>query len=1839
MWQYHCPPALLRQPLPLHSFNYLLHPFIPNANFMRTKLFTPFFLLLTVFIISCNRSYVSLDSTNAKGEVAQLTNLRFRFSEPVMADSLLNEWDSTAYISFEPRIKGRFRWESRDELVFSPSEPLLPATAYKASIRDEVLRFSEYDRVKDADKISFYTAPLQLHEVQASWVLQSEGSQVAVPQLSLHFNYAVNGEEIKDKLAVKSNGTSVPFTLQTLAPSDVIVLRLNGMQPADRDMEVVVALRKGAKPVKGSTATTEDATASAFIPSPLTLKINNVTASHDGTEGVVRIRTSQQLVQANFKDLIRFEPAVAFTTEWDDFGLVLRSAQFDAEESYALTVAKGLRGTVGGVLREAYDGSVAFGALESTIRFSSAKAVYLSKRGSGNIEVRITNTPKVRLIISKIYENNLLNAERNGYYPQAGDDDEAEYVSMQENYIDPTAGDILFNKIIDTRTLPNSGNGKLLNLKDFEDRLPDVKGIYHVMVRSTEEYWISDSRFVSFSDLGLIAKQGGDKMLVFANSIKTAQSVEGVTINVYGANNQLLATGATNSDGVAEMPLPQKDFAGYRAAMVVAKTADDFNYLPFNNTAVNTSRFEVGGKRMNAAGLDAFVYTPRDIYRPGEKIDFAVVLRDREWKSPGTIPVKMKVLMPNGKELKSFRKNLNDEGAVEGSVDVSTAAITGSYLLEVYSATDVLLASKNFMVEEFVPDRIKVSAQLSQRSLKPGDATTLAINAVNFFGPPAANRAYETEIQVVQKKFAAKAFANYDFTLANQQSFFDKQLKEGNTDAAGNAAISFEVPALYRNTGLLEARFFTTVFDETGRPVSRHVAAPIYTQDVFHGIQDDGYSYYAQNAPVAFKLASVNASGVAVDAVAKVQVIKREYRTVLTKSGSYFRYDSRPEDKLMMDKEMNIGNATVFQFIPRSPGDYELRIYRPGAAAYVSKKFYSYGSWGADNSPFEVSTEGQIDISLDKETYSMGEKAKVLFKTPFSGRMLVTTERDGVQSYQYLSVSGRSASLEIDLKESAVPNVYVTATLFKPHEVSGIPLTVAHGFKNVPVNGKDRRLAVSINAPKSSRSKTKQTVVVKAAPGSMVSLAAVDNGVLQVSGFKTPDPYDHYYQKRALGVAAYDLYPLLFPELRARLSSTGGDGNINMEKRVNPMPARRFKIMSYWSGLQKANSNGEARFQFDVPQFSGQIRLMAVAVKGGQFGAAESATTIADPVVLSSALPRFLSPGDTVLVPVTVSNTTGKAANATAALSVSGPVQIVGGNTQSILLQPSGEAQVQFRLAAANTINVAKVAVQVKAMGETFTEETELSVRPPSTLQQITGSGSVVGGNTQKITMPVTDFLAGSTQYELVVSRSPVAELAGQLQYLVQYPYGCTEQTISAAFPQLYYADFSELIQTNNQRRVNATANVLEAIRKIKMRQLYNGALTLWDTQDGVVTGGGAPEHWWTTAYAAHFLLEARKAGFDVDNSLLETMLGYLSERLKARQTITYYYNRDQNRKIAPKEVPYSLYVLSLAGRMPVSTMNYYKANPQMLALDGRYLLSAAYAVGGDKKSFAALLPKSFSGEESVQQTGGSLYSATRDEGLALNALLQVDPGNAQVPQMARNLTQRLKTELYLNTQERAFAFLALGKIARTAARSTATAEVRSGGKVVAKIDGADWRGGGATLQNGAVEIGAKGSGRLYYWWRAQGISASGAYKEEDNFIKVRRQYFDRNGRPLSGNTFTQNDLVIVGVSLEKAYNGTIENVVLTDLLPAGFEIENPRTKDIPGMDWIKDAAEPTAMDVRDDRIHFFVDATRPKQTYYYAVRAVSPGLFKQGPVSGEALYDGASHSYHGAGLVQVVRR
>ncbi len=1767
-----------------------------------------------------------------------LGNLTFLFDKNLAADSLLNKWSDKEYIRFTPSIKGKFQWKNANELIFSPEEELAAATQYKAVFKKEIIANTKY-KIGALNDLSFHTPYLTLNFANASWIKPDEMSNQIVADIGLTFNYKINPNDLTELLTIKSGSDNLDFKVLSSDKSVMVNIRLTSLKAEDKDVRLKLELASGLKPIGGNQATEKSIEAEVYLASPYSLVILNQEADHDGIGAHIKLYTSQKISsETALSAYISFEPQVKFKAQTAEDGIVITSDGFDQTKSYQITIKKGLKGSIGGTLKEDYSNAVVFGKLEPTISFMDSKGIYLAGKGHKNLEIKINNVEKVKVIISKIYENNILNARRNGYYPSESSEEDYDYEeeSNEGNHgyygsdYDYEVGDVVYEKEYTTKSLPKRGSSRLLHF-DFPDALKEFKGIYHIKVSSNDHYYLRDSKFISLSDLGLIAHMGKNQVYVFVNSLQSTNSLAGVQLSLYGNNNQKIGSGTTNISGYAEIKLINQSMAGFKPAMVVAKSGSDFNYMPFNSTMVETSRFDVGGIRSNSTGLRAYVYGDRDIYRPGEKINFSAIIRNELWQSPGTIPVKIKILLPNGKDLKTFKKSLNDQGSMESSVELSPSAVSGHYVIEIYTSNDVLLSTKAIMVEEFMPDRIKVKVDLDKPNYKPGDSMRMKILAENYFGPPAANRNYECAIQIKSKSFDSKKFKKYNFSLSNADNNYENTTLEGKTDANGRAQTSYGIPGYLGDRGLLQANFYTTVFDETGRPVSRIASTEIVTQDVFYGVQNPGYYYCQLNQPIRFHMVAVNKDDQPLNnARTKIVVIKNEYKTVLSRSGEYFRYESQLHKKTMEEKTVLLnGASSYYQYIPRTPGDYEIRVARPGSNTYVSTSFYSYGWWGEYGSGFEVNREGNIDIECDKEHYETGTSARLLFKTPFNGKLLVTLESDEVLEHHYVDVKNRSASLSINLNKKSIPNVYVSATLIKPHQESEMPLTVAHGYKSIQVEESARKIPVKIIASASVRSRTKQKVVVKAKPGSKITLSAVDEGILQLTAYKSPDPYAFFYAKKALQVSAFDIYPLLLPELRSSVSFTGGDG-YDLKKRVNPLPNKRVKLVSSWSGIADAMS-GELAFEIDIPQFSGEIRLMAVAYQDENFGFAEEKMKVADPLVISTSLPRFLSPGDTVLVPITISNTTAKNGTGKVKIVSRGPLKVFGVQNQGIELAANNETRVIYKIVADPKLSACKLSVEVKAFGETFTEDLDITIRPSTSLQKRTESGIIQAGQSKIINLALSGFMESSVNRNLILSKSPMVEFADQLRYLLQYPYGCTEQTVSAAFPQLYLSDLADLMNLKDNNKATANYNVNEAIRKIKMRQLYNGALTLWDDEGS--------ENWWATAYAAHFLLEASKAGYECEEALLNKILEYLKNKVKTREFTTFYYNRNENKRIAPKELSYSLFVLALAGKPDIGTMNYYKQNKALLALDSRYLLSAAYAMAGDKSKSRDLLPQSFSGEIALKESGGSFSSDLRDEGVALYSLLQIDATNPQIGIMASHVSQALKNRLYLSTQERAFGLLALGKIARENKGAKINFTVKLDGKEIGNSSGQTLVLSGNSLAGKAITIAGTGQGKLYYTLVSEGISSRGDYKEEDSYIKVRKQFFDRYGKQIVNNTFKLNDLVVVGISIESAYTSNIENIVITDMLPAGFEIENPRIKEIPGMQWIMNENYPTHRDIRDDRINLFINLTGQRQTYFYAVRAVTAGNYNMGPVMADAMYQGEIHSYHGAGKIKILGR
>jgi len=1857
--------------LPTFPASLLSYPTMPRQCLLPLL----FLALLATFSCSKKDAQTQTDAaTQAAGEeIDPYQNLVFNFAEPVVPAGQAGRWDTTRYVQFEPAIRGKFKWTNDGrELVFSPLEPFRPSTAFSASLRPAALPSGKQQLTLSRAK--FHTPFLQLGGAQVFYGRSSRAAGTAEMRANVLFNYPVRPADLRPRLRLSQGGRPVAFTLTAAEPDKTLGLTINQEIRAGQPLHFEV--ESGLKAVAGSQPTTAALQADAPVPDQQTLQVRELTGQILDGKAVVTLLTNQPVSVPDIQPLLKVTPAVPFEIEALESGLLLRGG-FEVGRTYQVSVTPGVRGALGGQLAEKFDQAVSFGNSQPSISFASAdKAMYLGANGNRNLALRLNEVENVQVTVAKVYASNIQDLLRQDKQYGYDNDDEGDSGSAEDGedvdrsyrYYDlENRGDVLFTRRYATAGLAKDNGLRLLNLslKDLEFSGP-LKGLYVVRVQDTEREWLRQDKLVALTDLGLIVKEGvGGGAVVFLNSLRTARPVGGATVRFISTNNQLMGTATTNAQGVARFD----SVAGspLKLGLVTATQGSDFSFLTLKNSQVETSRFEVGGLTSNAAHYQAFLYGDRDLYRPGDTLYTNTVVRAETWATPPAgLPVKVRLLLPTGQEYASLGEKLSATGAVESRFILPGTAMTGLYSLEVLTGNDVLLTSKAVSVEEFIPDRLKVTVSAAPAVLRPAQTVTATILAQNLFGPPAAGRKFEVGFSLKEKKFSARNYPDYDFKLntgerpqrndyggstppAGIAARFQKEVRQGETDAAGRGTATYALPDA-RDLGTLEGVAFATIFDETGRPVNRLATFEVQTQAAMFGMQKLPELVSTRQA-LPIKLVALTPGGRPTTAPAQVRVVRLLWETVLERQGGRYVYNSQKREQTLTAQTLSVGTGTGFSFIPVYSGEYEVRVSRPGAASYVATHFYAYGSGDTASNAFEVNTEGEVTIEADKPKYAPGETAQLLLKTPFAGRVLVTVERDRVFDHFYVDTDQKSARVRVPIRTGHVPNVYVTATAIRPITDNSLPLTVARGFVPLTVEKPGAHLPLTLKAAALSRSQTFQTIEVRTAPRAQVTLAVVDEGILQRKNYQTPDPYGYFYQKRALEVSAFDVYPFLLPELGT--SSSGGDA-AEMARRTSPVPSRRVQLVAKWSGILTADAAGRVRYRVRVPQFSGALRVMAVAYKDDAFANAEQTMKVADPVVISTALPRFMSPGDTIEVPVTLTNTTGNliavkvTKQLTGSLLSAEPIIELNGvdgvsvrgrrEDLSVLLRPNAENRVTFHIGAKQIIGngtVKILATGLKGTTETFSETIELPIRPAAPLASRTGSGEATAAASATLNLR-TNFLPSTLRSKLVLSRSPLTAFAKDLNYLLEYPYGCLEQTVSAAFPQLYFGDLAATLrqQTGGRakaQRYNPNYYVQEAIRKIESMQLYNGSLSYWP--------GGDYDNWWATAYAAHFLLEARQAGFAVNQTTLDKTLRYLQLRLKKRETEKYQYfdvnNLARERLIAPREIAYSLYVLALAGRQDAVALNYYKANRPLLTPDARFLLACTYALGGQQRAFQETLPRQFTAERAPRELGGSFASPIRDEALALNALLSADPTNPQVNTIARQLSRQVHDAPYLNTQERAFALLALGKIARRAQASTAVADLLADGKLIGKFDGKD-----LTVNNVAnrtLAIRPSGAGALYYFWQQQGVSAGGRVPEEDHYLKVRRYFATRDGKTLSQNTFKQNDLVLVVIALQSGdAAGEVKNVAITDLLPAGLEIENPRLgvqRDLPTL---PNLAQPDYLDVRDDRLNIFTTATAQPKLFAYLARAVSKGAFKLGPVSAEAMYNAEYRSVSGAGVVRV---
>ena len=1611
---------------------------------MKQRLLYCIYPAIILLFFSCSENTVRVTRFSPQGEIKNLTTFTIEFSNNLAPQNEQDKWLEDEFVRFEPKIEGKFKWTSGNTLIFSPDVPLQPIQSYKAYVTNKVL-FDKNLSLKSYT-YEFRTQDFDANKADFFWThIPNEQYQISI-KANIYFNYPVNPDMLKNYLSFVKDGREINnFTIVSDKSSDIIAVDLGNIQQTDKEQELSVTVKKGLMSVIGKKGLQDNREFKYKLPPLTKLAITGVSSGLSDNKKWIEFTTTQRVDDNKLKDYVVLSPpaTVNYYVNENSFRI---EGDFDKLQNVDVKIKKGLPGLYGGELEFEFEQQVTFVNLQPSIRFTDSKGKYLMLSGQRNLEVSAVNTPGVDIEVSRIYKNNILYflKQYNDYYDY--------YYDYSPYYDIDSYGHLLYKEKKKLKDDPNALEKFNINLDAIRDK--KLKGIFVVNVTSSQDRWRRASKMLALSDLGIIAKQSPDQLLVFVNSIATTAPLDNAVVTLISSNNQTILTGKTNSGGVVTFKNIKESMKNFTPRVITVENEDDFNFIDLRETSVETSRFDVGGQTEYTPGFKTFLYGDRNLYRPGGEVHISGIVRDDFSNTIRDIPVLVKIISPTGKVYDDFKINLNNEGSFDISFKMQSYAQTGQYRSEVYTGSGNLIGTYSFNVEDFVPDKIRVLLKTDRKDMTPGESVNISVNAEYLFGAKASGLKYESDFELRHKNFISKRYPSYNF---GNSSFKNPDIPatfvNGYLDGQGNATIKYTAPSDLKSSGIVTCYAFISVFGLSGRTVNRTVSCDIYPEKDFIGIKSPGY-YFGTNEPIDIKAVAVDKNDNPLkDYKADAKLVKLEWHTVLKKNNSgKYAYASEKKEVLLWDKEIDLsgGEKDIPVTVSRN-GEYELRISRRQSEYYQKVSFYAYGWASSTATSFEVDKEGRVEIVFDKKVYEPGEKAKVLFTTPFAGKMLVTIERNGVYDYRYVEVNNRSTQMELNIDDKYIPNVYVTATLFRKHTADqSVPFLVAHGFASMKVERKSRRLPVTIFAPGKIKSgvNTEVTVKTSAQKNIYVTLAAVDEGILQIKNYLTPDPYKFMYAKRALDVASYDLYKLLLPEILS-LKSPGGDQLAKqLQKRTNPVTVSRFNLLAVWSGILKTDESGEVKVPLKIPaDFNGEVRLMAAAYSGNRFGASDKRMKVSDDLIIEPQIPRFLAPGDSLIMPVSIINTTNSPASTSVRLKVEGPLSILSPAVHDSRIEANSAGTVQFAIAAGDNTGTAKINISTTGFAS-VKNVTDIGIRPVSPYYTESFTGQIK--NDEKINLPpAADYMQGTVNSELTISKFPALKFAKFLKYLVGYPYGCVEQTTSKLFPQLYFEDLAKLVAPQYYRTTTPVYFVQEGIRKLESMQLPDGSLSYWP--------GGTYSNWWGSVYAAHFLVEAKKAGFNVSDNILSRLLDYIANRARERKTydyVTYDNNSRTITKIARKEILYSLYVLADAGRGDISTMNYYKSKPALVSNDCKYLLAGAYALTDNWPAYYEVIPDKYVPEKNMRLTGDSFDSEARANAIMLNVLLEVDPTNKQIPFIIKHLTGMMGA-IY-STQDRSFAFLALGKAAKLGAFYDVNVDVYVNGKKAGAYSGKD---------------------------------------------------------------------------------------------------------------------------------------------------------------------------------------
>ena len=1355
------------------------------------------------------------------------------------------------------------------------------------------------------------------------------------------------------------------------------------------------------------------------------------------------------------------------------------------------------------------------------------------------------------------------------------------------------------------------------------------------------------------SDLGLHLRQYAAKGAdAYVSSLTNGKAVSGVEVSWIDTQGKTLLRGESDGDGRATFAERPRN-----ARLVMAKKGEQMSLIALKEPALDLAEFDIAG--MPYVPVRLFAYSGRNLYRPGERFEVSVMARDADGHPAPPQPVQAVLRRPDGKAqwTATWQAEEKFPGYYRRAIELPADAATGSWALELRSdpAAKVAGTVMRFGVEEFLPERMKLDLAAANETLDAAKGMSIEVSGHYLYGAPAAgNRLLGVVNTERNKNPLIKKLPGFVFGDADEDTVKSRaELTERMMDDEGKASVDVDLSPVAKRHSPFTVRATLSLLESGGRPVVRSIERTYWPAPVLVGLRPMFVGAYArEGAPVEFEVVRSDAAGGLKAGTALPVRLFREDRNY------YWRFDDQrgwhsgfsEADELVATTQVSVpagGRGKLGLAVKY--GRYRVEVFDP--ATKLTTRFRFYAGWSAKDDETQGVRPDRVALKFDKPAYADGETARLTITPPHAGEALVTVEGDRALMVRRLTVGADGTAIDIPVsKEWKRHDLYVSVMVLRPGN-AGERVTPARalGLVHLPLDRGSRKLSVTLDAPRKmvpdQPLKVRITVPEAKGKAAMVTLSAVDAGILNITRFASPDPLDFFFGKLRYGADAHDIYGRLIEKMDGQKGKLkfGGDA---APKPTRTMP-KKVRLVDLFSGPVALNAEGQADISLPVPDFNGSLRLMAVAASGERYGMQEQEVTVAAPLVVELATPRFLSVGDSAVLAMDVHNLAG----ATQGISISVGNRdglVIRNGEQKVTLNDQQKRILRIPIEAGTAIGLTEVQVRIESPLMKLDRTFPLQVQAPTPRQSVMKRLIVAPGETVEVRdADLGGFLKQTIAATLSVSDKAPIDVRSAVQGLLTYPYGCGEQTTSTAYPHVFIDEaaakqFGLKPYTQAQR-----AEMLEkAMARLAGMQAPNGGFSLW--------GNLSEYQYWLSAYIAHFLLDAREQGFNVpvemEKKAVEFLLKGLQEGIAGLPTGPVNYNENSvwnDYRYAGSGrfgvLAYGAYVLARQGKAPLATLRQLH-DSQAAAHSGLGLVHLGLALkltGDDGRAKSAI-------EAGMKKPrGGNYWWGDYGSDLRDWALIYVLLEKHQIkPEGGDNLVSQVAGEMernrYYSTQEKLALFL-LGRSFLTEPGKPWTADVAMAGKAQPiGGKGAQFHPLSATDVATGVKVKNTHKERLFIELNFAGNPARMPPARRDVF-DLKREWYTADGKPLGARSLKVGETLIVRLNVKT--RGRHANGLIVDYVPAGVEIENANIAQgeqasvaIANID-MRQAMQDSRIkhvEFREDR---FVVAARIERemNFFYRVRVVTPGRFVVPPTYAEDMYQPQIYGLSGGGDALVI--